>query len=78
MSCPDCETAKTQLWRGYQADCKGCQARQLAEEPAFYNADKAGALTPEYKTAIKALFGDAWKEAHAEVRKWAEIRKSLG
>lgn len=76
--CGDCETAKTQPWHGYRSDCQGCQARHLAEEPAFFEPEQAGHTTPAYRQALKTLFGDRWKEAHAEVREWAEIRKSLG
>ena len=74
MTCPNCERAKTDAnWPLYQTTCHGCTIRQLAGGPVFFECaprkdGEKGRITPAYKTAMVAIFGDAWKDAHEEVK----------
>ena len=37
MTCEDCTRAKTELWHGFRASCKGCIARAFSRSiDAFY------------------------------------------
>lgn len=73
MTCPNCERAATDAaWPLYQATCHGCTIRALANGPVFFEClpseGKKGAITTAYRTAMVAIFGDAWKAAHEEVK----------
>jgi hypothetical protein len=48
--------------------CRVCQTRELANGIAFFNSTQAGALTPEYRAQLLAIFGEGWKDGHAAVK----------
>jgi len=50
----------------YINGCRSCAIRALAGGPDFFNSMRAGTLTPEYVSALRALGDPA--EVHAEVR----------
>lgn len=71
-SCPACAKAELCPTTGLmQAGCMGCEARGLARSPSFYEAAKAEAMTPQYRGALWALFGEKWQEGHELVKAWA-------
>jgi len=77
MNCEACESAKKNRWCGmYRADCKECSARALSHSPMYWSAAEADAITPAYRDALQAVFGDEWKSWHAKVKAWAIHRGS--
>lgn len=85
--CVNCAKAQTQpLWGLFHAFCRGCAIRQLALGPVFFacipkedehgREVKKGCVTPEYKTALLAIFGgDDWRPLHAQVKaEWMRLR----
>lgn len=56
--------------------CRSCDARSLATWPEFRESVAAECITPAYRSALQRVFGQGWKEAHTEVRRWAERMKS--
>lgn len=69
MTCQNCTVARTDAhWPGYQAGCRGCGVRALANSPAFFNAARAGELTPAYRAALQTLLGEDWQASHKEVK----------
>jgi hypothetical protein len=72
MTCKACDDfARSPISGVYFAHCVDCQARMLAQGPWFYEAVRANAITPRYRTALQSVFGEAWKAGHELVRKWA-------
>lgn len=71
--CPSCAKAELCPTTGLQnAGCMSCEARSLARSPAFAEAAKAEAMTPTYRGALWALFGDNWQDGHKLVKEWAD------
>ena len=69
MTCPACEAAKTNPHTGLMtADCEGCQIRALANGLDYWKASKARQITPEYKRALRLVFGDKWEEGHRRIK----------
>lgn len=69
MTCANCTQTQTKAhWPGFTAECRGCQLRALASSPTFFAATQAGAMTAAYRSALQALFAEAWREAHEEVK----------
>lgn len=69
MSCEHCASAQKDAdWAGYQARCRGCQVRALANGPAFFESARAHKTTPAYRGALEKLFGADWQASHREVR----------
>lgn len=69
MSCHDCTQAKTtKYWPIFQSECRGCKVRALASGPLHFTAMKAKTITPSYKAALRAVFGDDWRAGHDEVK----------
>lgn len=69
MSCEHCTEAQTDAnWPGYQARCRGCQVRAMANGPAFFESAQAQRISPVYRTALEKLFGKDWQASHREVR----------
>jgi hypothetical protein len=58
----------------YHANCLDCTARALARSPAYFDAAKAEAITASYGTALKAAFGERWKEGHQMVKRWEDLK----
>jgi len=50
--CTDCATAAKKLHHGF-SDCMGCRARAVARDPRFFEARKAGRMTPEYRRMLE-------------------------
>lgn len=70
MTCPDCTAAATSpAWGGYHAKCQGCRARALASGMAFFTAKTEQRITPAYRAALHAIFGDDADAGHAQVKK---------
>jgi hypothetical protein len=66
-ACPDCTTAKTQTnWGGYQANCQSCKARAISKSLAFWESQKAGKQTPDYRALLKRV-----GVTHEDVKGWA-------
>jgi len=63
MTCIDCVQSSERLWHGFQASCKGCQARAIARGPQFFEARRSGKQTAAYKALLKQF-----KLNHAEVK----------
>lgn len=55
-------------WPMYFRTCRGCAIRELANSFDFFDSLKAGRMLPAYQQSLRANFGDAWKEAHEEVK----------
>ena len=69
MSCEHCTEAQTDAnWPGYQARCRGCQVRALANGPAFFESARAQRISPAYRAALEKLLGPDWQASHREVR----------
>lgn len=69
MSCEHCTEAQTDAnWPGYQARCRGCEVRALANGPAFFESAQAQSISPAYRGALVTLFGADWRASHQEVR----------
>lgn len=52
----------------YQAGCKTCAVRELANGPLFHQSGLDGALSAPYRKALALVFGDAWRAGHEEVK----------
>jgi len=69
MSCEHCASAQKDAdWAGYQARCRGCQVRAMANGPAFFESALAQRISPAYRKALEKLFGKDWQTSHREVR----------
>lgn len=73
-ACPACEQAKQNPLTGrYQAACFQCNARSIANSPAFFDAQRLAAagkpMTAEYRELLQRAFDGAWKAGH-EAAKW--------
>ena len=69
MTCLACTAAQTAAHHPiYQAECRGCRVRALANGPVHFDAQQAGRVTPAYKAALQNLAGEDWQAAHAEVK----------
>lgn len=69
MSCEHCTRSKTDPeWPGYQAQCRGCQVRAMANGPAFFESAQAQRISTTYRTALEKLLGPDWQTSHREVR----------
>ncbi len=79
MTCPSCARAHTDARCAmYHAGCRGCSIRALANGPPFFEAARAGQITPAYRTALVALLGDEdWMAGHQAVKAEHERLKAL-
>ena len=60
--CEPCTIASTDPRTGYYGvGCKECAARALAGGPDYWESSKARKLTPGYRHALEAVFGDGWE-----------------
>ncbi len=67
--CHYCAMARERWdWPMYFSTCWGCAIRALANSLEFFDSRKAGRMLPAYQQSLRANFGDAWKEAHEEVK----------
>jgi hypothetical protein len=77
MICKACEESRANRWCGhFRADCHDCKARALANSPACFEAAQAGAITPSYRDALQAEFGEKWLEGHEKVKEWTQSPNS--
>ncbi len=73
--CHACQEAQRNRFSGaYHANCRECSARALSHSPQFHDAQRAGVLTPAYRDALQAVFGDDWQAGHERVKSWAQRR----
>jgi hypothetical protein len=77
-TCPSCAIAAHHPDTPHQhAGCKGCAVRALAQGPAFHKSGLDGLLAAPYRKALTAIFGDAWRQGHEQVKaQHARIRES--
>ena len=76
LPCPGCAAASASADSGaYHAHCPGCQVRSIAQGMAFFGSAQAGAMTAEYRAALRAVFGpDGVKAGHAAVKaEWTRL-----
>jgi hypothetical protein len=78
MSCQACERADANPLSGrYQADCKGCAARALAQGPELFASVTTKTATPEYEAALTKVFGAGQEAAgHESVKQWRKRIKN--
>lgn len=78
MSCSACDIAQVNIRTGrFNADCKPCAARSLAQSPLFADAMEADAITPLYRDALRFFLGDDdVSAAHAQVKGFAALLKA--
>ena len=70
MTCPDCTAAAANpAWGGYHAKCQGCQVRTLASGMAFFASSQERCITPAYRAALHAIFGEDADAGHVQVKK---------
>lgn len=68
-SCPSCAKAeKVPDYPMYQAACKGCAVRAIAQGPQFHASGVDGALSASYRKALAGIFGDDWRAGHELVK----------
>ena len=73
MICESCTRAATNPRTGwFNADCPECAARALAGGPEHFESKRDKRITPAYRAALEAVFGDAWKAGHERVKAWAQ------
>lgn len=78
MTCTDCAQAQTiKHWGGYHANCRGCKVRALAHSPSHFESRQANAMTASYRNALRAAFGEGWREAHDEIKAEHERLKGM-
>jgi hypothetical protein len=63
MTCAACDSQPSGLINAF---CRECKLRHLAKGPLFFESMTSGALTKDYKAALKAL-GEV-HETHKAVR----------
>ena len=69
FDCHYCAMARERWdWPMYFRTCRGCAIRALANGLEFFNSREAGRMLPAYQQSLRANFGDAWQEAHEEVK----------
>ena len=74
VMCEACLRAAVNPQTGrYTAQCRECEARSLANTPAYSIAARADAITVGYRDALMTVFGqDHWRSGHVRVKYWAE------
>lgn len=75
MTCPACQEAERNPLTGmYQSGCLECSARALSHGPAYFDAARSDSMTPAYRDALQATFGENWRAGHEAVKAWAQRR----
>jgi hypothetical protein len=70
--CPACKQAESNIRTGhFNADCLDCIARSLAQSPTFFDSMNTDTITPTYRSALWAFFGEHWREGHEKVKQQA-------
>jgi len=47
----------------------------LAHSPHFYESSQSNTLTPSYRNALRAVFGEDWRKGHELVKQWSKRLK---
>ena len=72
--CHACDIAQVNVRTGhFNANCKPCAARSLAQSPLYADAMQADAITPLYRDALRLFIGDDVSAAHAQVKGFAAL-----
>ena len=72
--CHACDIAQVNVRTGhFNANCKPCAARSLAQSPLYADAMQADAITPLYRDALRLFIGDDVSAAHAHVKGFAAL-----
>ncbi|WP_019573337.1 hypothetical protein [Curvibacter lanceolatus] len=67
--CPDCTQARLIWhWGAYHDGCKGCQTRALSKCLGFWQSQRNGRLSTEYRAALQTIFGEDWTPGHEAVK----------
>ena len=67
--CPYCASAQVQPdYPVYHNGCKGCAVRAIAQGPQFHASGVDGQLSAAYRKALAGIFGDRWRDGHAQVK----------
>lgn len=70
--CADCSRAETNPRTArFTATCLECSARALAQSPLYFESSRGEAMTPEYRAALEAVFGEDVRQGHDATRAWA-------
>lgn len=78
MTCKACTRAKREPHcPDYATGCMSCSARALATGPTYFDAQQSQTMTPPYRNALRAIFGQRWKAGHRLVRLWARTTRNL-
>ncbi len=73
MTCEACTEAIKSPHSGmYRADCLDCTARMLSRSKECFDAARSEAITPAYRDALQAVFGENWMDGHARVKRWID------
>jgi len=76
VNCEPCTLAQDNPRTGiFQSGCLECQARMLAHSPHFYESSQSNTLTPSYRNALRAVFGEDWRKGHELVKQWSKRLK---
>ena len=79
MTCEACQAAIDNPASGrVNTACPDCKARSLAKSPTWADARAANAMTPGYRSALRAVFGKDWREGHEKVKHWDAVLKGQG
>ncbi|WP_128003445.1 hypothetical protein [Piscinibacter defluvii] len=72
MRCKACADAEREPTRDeFHRGCMSCEARALASLGAHVESLERRCITPQYRAALEALFGEAWMQGHEHVKRWA-------
>lgn len=71
MTCAHCTAAAKGQHHVFQASCKACQARDIAQGPLFFRCRQAGKQDKEYRALLK-LRG----VSHEAVVRAAEVERA--
>lgn len=70
--CWGCQSYERGEVHSYMAGCIECQARSIAQSPAFVESKSTGRLLPAYKAALEHVFDGDWQRGHELVKGWAD------
>lgn len=55
MSCDFCAQAAREMCHGFNARCRGCQARAASRSQPFFESRRARAWSADYRALIESL-----------------------
>ena len=73
--CRACDLARTNVQTcHYESGCPSCNARSLAQSPAFFDSMQQGSLTDTYKRALSFFFPNKDASAvHSRIKGFAAL-----